>query len=619
MDVRRWLRPAALGVGASLAVLVMALLVLAAAQRGRTLPNTLVSGVHVGRMTVDEVRDVLVPVVVDRESTVIDFASAGERFALDPATVRYRIDLEATIGLAMDRGRRGSPLARLGHLTSLRATRDVGFVDAWGPDELDRWVADVVARADREASDGALVTDPVTLAVTAVPPYGQRRVRSNELRSLAAQELGQRSLGVLELPADITPVPVDPADVERAAMLLQAALRAPLELTSQGADLTIDPRVLATLVDVRSEPGTPRRAVLHVDPAALDRSIGELARQAFDVDPIDSRYEVPRRPPATLDAKGSTTFAPVPIRVGLDAGRDGTRFDPVLAAAQLTRMIEAGTRAAIIDLVVTPARISPREAEEGRPTHLLGTFTTYFTPGQVRNVNIQRLADEIDGTIVLPGAQFSINEISGPRTCDKGYVLAGTIVAGELVDTCGGGTSQFGTTTFNAAFFAGMQLDQWKAHSWYLSRYPMGREATLTYPILDVRFTNVTDGNLLVRTAHDDRSVTVSIYGRPIHTSVSATLGPQSAPRGFATITREDPELPAGAQRVVQEGAGGFTVEVVRVITLLDGTTQRQVLRTVYTPQQRIIAVGVGGIPIEDPAPAPPPPAPDPDPDAASD
>lgn len=617
MDARRWTRAAGVGLGATLALAVLAVGSMSLVQRGRSLPNTLVAGVHVGRMTPDEVREVLEPVVADRRTTRIVFSSAGERFELDPTAVGYDLDLDASIARALDRGRRGSPLARLQHVTSLWTARDVGFVDTWDPAALDRWVLDVRERADRGESDGDVTVDPVTLEVTPILPHGSRRVRVDELRELAAQELGQRSLGALELPADLTDSPVDPADVERAAALLRTALEAPIVLTSQGTTLELEPERLAPLVGLRAVDGPDRRVALAVDADALDRSIGARARQLFDVDPIDSRYEVPRVPPVNLDTKGSASFTPVPVRVGLEAGRDGTRFDPELLATQLAAMIEAGTRAATLELVVTPAAISPRAADEGRPTHLLGTFTTYFTPGQVRNVNIRRLADVVDGTIVLPGAQFSINEISGPRGCDKGYVLAGTIVAGELVDTCGGGTSQFGTTTFNAAFFAGLQLDQWKAHSWYLSRYPMGREATLTYPSLDVRFTNTTPGNLLVRTAHTDRTVTVSIYGRPVHRSVTATLGPQTAPRGFTTILREDPALPAGLEQVVQEGFGGFTVEVVRVVTMLDGSSEREVIRTVYRPQQRIIAVGTGGIPVADPepAPAPAPPSPPPSPD----
>ena len=166
------------------------------------------------------------------------------------------------------------------------------------------------------------------------------------------------------------------------------------------------------------------------------------------------------------------------------------------------------------------------------------------------------------------------------------------ILRGELVDVCGGGTSQFGTTTLNAAFFSGLQLDQWKAHSWYISRYPMGREATLNYPDLDVRFTNTSPGAVIVRTSHTASSITVSLYGQPIASSVSASHGNPTNPTEPAEQRRDNDELCEGVEVVVQSGGGGFTVQVVRTVDLINGGQDTRTIRTVYVPQNRIIDEG---------------------------
>jgi DNA-binding CsgD family transcriptional regulator len=142
-----------------------------------------------------------------------------------------------------------------------------------------------------------------------------------------------------------------------------------------------------------------------------------------------------------------------------------------------------------------------------------------------------------------------------------GYGEAGTIVQGELVDTCGGGVSQFGTTTFNAAFFAGVQLDQWKAHSWYFTRYPMGREATLNYPELDVKFTNTTDGAIIVKTTYTGTSITVSVYGQPLATTVRAEHGSPSNHRNYSTQREESSDRCEGDESVTKAGAGGFMLK----------------------------------------------------------
>jgi vancomycin resistance protein YoaR len=275
--------------------------------------------------------------------------------------------------------------------------------------------------------------------------------------------------------------------------------------------------------------------------------------------------------------------------------RDGRAFVPATAAEQLTEAMRAAERTLELEVEVTRPELTTDQAEAGRPTHLLSTFTTYYTEGQVRNANIQRLADVVDDTQVLPGEQFSVNGISGERTCAKGYEPAGTIVRGELVDTCGGGVSQFGTTTFNAAFFSGMQLDQWQAHSFYISRYPMGREATLSFPELDVRFTNVSDAPVVVRASYTPTSVTVSLYGQPVATRVTATHGEPYDRREPTTETRTTSELPAGRTRTVQEeGSDGFTVEVVRRVRLIGGGTDERTITTTYRPQNGIRERGTG-------------------------
>ncbi|GAB4252914.1 MAG: hypothetical protein Kow00129_13830 [Thermoleophilia bacterium] len=334
--------------------------------------------------------------------------------------------------------------------------------------------------------------------------------------------------------------------------------------------------------------------VLVVPPDRLHEVIGEEEIARLEREPEDYGFEVARTPPRTFDAQGSASFSPVPANVGIGPGRDGTRFDPQMAAQAIGRMLRNGARSGELPLERIPANLAEEEVERLRPTHLIGTFTTYHASGEPRVRNIQLLADVIDGTVVMPGEQFSINEISGPRSCDKGYVQAPTIIRGELVNTCGGGTSQFGTTTFNAAFFAGVRLDQWRAHSWYISRYPMGREATLSYPELDVKFTNNTPGAIIVKTTYTPGSITVSLYGRPIAERVTATHGEPTNPTQPRQIRRQTSDLPAGRERVIQSGSRGFTVTVTRTVELIDGGERTDTIRTVYVPQDRIVEVGTG-------------------------
>jgi vancomycin resistance protein YoaR len=145
-------------------------------------------------------------------------------------------------------------------------------------------------------------------------------------------------------------------------------------------------------------------------------------------------------------------------------------------------------------------------------TELVGEFTTNHACCENRVANIHTIADTLTGVYLIPGETLSLNELVGPRTTEKGYLPAGAIRGGHMTDEVGGGVSQFVTTMFNAAYFAGLELNEYQSHSVYFSRYPFGREATLSMPGPDLVITNTTAHPLLIWPTYDATSITVSIY-----------------------------------------------------------------------------------------------------------
>jgi len=143
---------------------------------------------------------------------------------------------------------------------------------------------------------------------------------------------------------------------------------------------------------------------------------------------------------------------------------------------------------------------------------LISEFTTSHACCQNRVINIQQIADIVSGVVLQPGERFSVNDYVGERTREKGFVSAGTIQQGHYKDDVGGGISQFATTLFNAAFFAGLEFDDYRAHTIYISRYPYGREATLNYPDVDLAFINNTPYGVLIWAEHTETTITVQMY-----------------------------------------------------------------------------------------------------------
>ena len=169
---------------------------------------------------------------------------------------------------------------------------------------------------------------------------------------------------------------------------------------------------------------------------------------------------------------------------------------------------------------------STAEAKAMGITGIVGSYTTTYggTPGRLHNVGL--VAELIDGALVAPGAQFSFNATTGERNEAKGFEEAPVIINGELQNGIGGGVCQVSTTVFNAAFEAGLSIDRRTNHALYINHYPLGRDATVNYPDLDLVFTNDTDRWLLLRTFVGAGSLTVNLYGAPQGRRVETETAP---------------------------------------------------------------------------------------------
>jgi vancomycin resistance protein YoaR len=139
-------------------------------------------------------------------------------------------------------------------------------------------------------------------------------------------------------------------------------------------------------------------------------------------------------------------------------------------------------------------------------------FTTYHACCEPRVTNIHKIADIVRGTVIPPDGTFSVNDTVGQRTTAKGFVEAGAIRDGVHVPEIGGGVSQFATTTFNAAYFAGLDIEESQSHSEWFSRYPPGREATMGFPHPDLVIHNNTPYGVMIWTSYTDTSLTVTMY-----------------------------------------------------------------------------------------------------------
>lgn len=229
-----------------------------------------------------------------------------------------------------------------------------------------------------------------------------------------------------------------------------------------------------------------------------------------------------------------------------------------------------------------PAKVTTEMAGGLGIKEVIGTFTTFFPYAEYRITNIHRAARWMDGVIIKPGEVFSYNKVVGERTEARGFVPGIMIDRGVFKKDWGGGVSQVATTTWNAAWFSGLELLQHKPHSFYISRYPAGRESTVAWPSVDVKFRNNSGKPIFVDTSFTNKSVTVTIYGTKF-VDVESESGPRTKPVPFKVRESDSEEC------IFQEGVGGFSIEVWRILKRDGVEIKREKYRTRYRPEDRII------------------------------
>jgi vancomycin resistance protein YoaR len=555
------------------AAVLLSLLGLAVAERlvyrDRVLPGVRLAGVQVaGRSHAAAQTTVAVAAAqIEREPLVVTAGSV--RFRLRPQAVGLAVDEAATTRAVQRAGRAGNPLAQL--LGPLRRRLDpieVGWAARHDRPAAARTVAAWARRADRPAVDGDLRVQGTTV-VPVSPRPGQRLDRSGALDAVVAA-LASPPRRTLTLPVHPLQPRIHQADVDQAVDQARRVLAGPVTMSVDRLRLTLQPALLAAALRTVQADGRLR---LDLDQERLRAALAsDLAR--VEKAPRDAHFRV---------RNGKVQIVPA-------AGGRRLELAPVAAA------ILGGARAVTGELRPVHPRRSTAWARSLGIRQRVSTFTTMHQPGQPRVRNIHRAADLLRGQVVKPGERFSLNDAIGPRTPARGFVTAPVITRGEFSQDVGGGVSQVATTFFNAVFFGGYRIVSHQPHSYYIKRYPMGREATVSLPAPDLVFVNDSRAGILIHTSYTGTAITVTFYGDRAGRRVRAE-GPRilatRQPEG-TTEYLEDPKLPRGTE-IVELAFTGYDVEVFRVITEPGKPTRRERFFTRYNSANPKVIRGTGG------------------------
>ncbi|MEU8764457.1 VanW family protein [Streptomyces sp. NPDC048659] len=486
---------------------------------------------------------------------------------VDPASAGLTVDAAATAEKAANPSK--DPVTVIGRLFS-SSDREIEPVVAFNGTKAGAAVAEAAKEHDRTVREGAVAFKDGK-AVATQPREGRALDTTAAVDALRGAYPAPAGSAPVVLPVAVTQPKVSATEVSRFMTDVAApAVSGPVTLTSGDKRLAIPAATLGDHLKVKASDG---RLSASLDSASLMRD-PDVAR------PLDSFAGAPVE--ATLGVRNGKVVVERDGRPGREVTAEalGQAVEPLLAKEG------AAARTAPVATKVTQPELTAASLPKLGITEQMSTFTVDFPTAPYRTINIGRAAELINGSVVKPGEVWSFNRTVGERTKANGFVDGTMIMDGQYQTAPGGGVSAVATTMYNALFFAGVQPVEHGAHSFYIERYPAGREATVAWGSLDLKFRNDSGKPIYIKAGATDKSVTISFLGTKKYDSVEAVAGPRTNVKPPAE--RKDPS----AKCEVQDPLEGFDIKVERVFKNGGTEVKRQTFTTHYTPRDKVTCVG---------------------------
>lgn len=556
----------------TLAVLIVAVLAILAAlafdasYTSRVLPGVSVAGIDASGLTAEELTARLKAVAVTPEA--IEIVTEGRSVTVASADLGRRVDVDGAVAAALAAGRVSGPLADLPErLGMLRDGRPIDLATSVDRSVLVAWAAER-AKAVRVTPEDARISATVDGWVATKARDGKVLDERALVAALEAALMNRTAATArIEVPITIVAPATDNLDADLAIAAAGRMIQPLKVYFRDDASWTIPTPTLRAAI--RFEEGD-ERPVPVFDTEALTETLSGFAKDIAR----------PANETLILKSKSGKAF-------GFVLGKNGRNVDIAATAGQIGDILDGradGTltsaAAAPIVLSVLPPEVSAAEASAS--THqvsLVGAWTTRFVSSERNGFgnNIRIPARLINGTVVGPGQVFDFWQAVGPVTFARGFRMGGIIENGRTNPTgaIGGGICSTSTTMFNAAIRAGYQVLERDNHSYYIPRYPLGLDATVSKYAgqsgQNMRFRNDTPNSLYIRGLSGPGWVRFEIYSVPNGRTVTFSRPAVSNVRKATDQTVQTSSLKRGQSKRVEVPANGMDVVVIRTVRNANG------------------------------------------------
>jgi vancomycin resistance protein YoaR len=597
--VRRFLLGFGLTMLLALLMAAAASIVIGLANQGRVLPRVSVGGIDLGGLDPAAAEQRLAAGLPSLASGTATLEIDGQAVMVPYAQIGRGYELTAMVDAALGAGREANPLtATIARLRDvLRGTVLPVQVHAYDADAINRVAIQLALRFAKDPVDASATVDENGI-VSVTPAAPGTALDPRVVRGLlgAAVATPDPADMTIQVPITTREPSVTTDQAQAAAGAARAMLTGALVLTDGSDDFSIDPSTLASLLRFGLD-GSGGYGV-QVDPIALDSVVAGLADR-LDRDAVDASYVF------------GATVSVVPAV-------EGRALDQEITAGEIRHALQeraAGQSPGPVPLPVTVTQpaftTAAAEASVSKITRI-GTWTTYYIPGISNGygANISIPAKKLNGFVVAPGQTFDFWKDIGPVTTAEGYTSGGAIINGKSEPTgaLAGGICSTSTTLFNAALRAGLQMGARTNHYYYISRYPVGLDATVFADgsaVTTMSWTNDTDYPVIIRSFTSYGVVRFDLYSFPTGRSVTLTRPIITNRVAAHDVIEYTTALKPGVEQRVEGVYNGFDASVTRYVRAADGTLiHEDTYFSHYHPVNGLLLIGKA---TATPAPSPAP------------
>lgn len=288
-----------------------------------------------------------------------------------------------------------------------------------------------------------------------------------------------------------------------------------------------------------------------------------------------------------------------PLEIIVD--KDGVDFKISIEEAQ--KIIDKEEKDEyIIPLKITKAKTTVKDLGTKAFPDRISIFTTkYDASNRNRSTNLELAASKINGTVLLPGDEFSYNKVVGKRTIENGYKEAAIYTNKGVEDGLGGGICQISSTLYNAVLLANLEIVERRNHGYTTSYCEAGRDATVVYGAIDFRFKNTREYPIKINASVKNGVATIKIMGIKQDTEYTVKIRAyktKSIPYKVEKI--KDDDLFKGEEKVKQKGANGCRAVCYRDLYLNGKKVSSELISTdTYKSMKRIVRIGTKNKPKE--------------------